>query len=281
MGNGSVPHTLCRLSPVEELEYTCLLKSTFTQASHDKGLQTWQTPATYPECLFCGRKYRWGVAFVECHMDPNISKATTGMKRVVVRSLSQPLVWGNRSYVEAHTCRFVSQRLVCWIPHLSLCAIAMVWKEAPCHFTSKPIKGLDDAMRKKMHNVFMSRWSAFHAPIHSAAFAMDKQFCQNWGRWMRESRRTCAPWWRIFLRLLGARISARWRLIHHVSGWCGLEAGVCQYRHDIKLHITLWNSTDNMVCTASFWRGEGWCSWCFHPRNDGASSSNLTWIETY
>jgi hypothetical protein len=32
-------------------------------------------------------------------------------------------------------------------------------------------------MRKKMHNVFMSRWSAFHAPIHSTAFAMDKQFC--------------------------------------------------------------------------------------------------------
>jgi hypothetical protein len=30
---------------------------------------------------------------------------------------------------------------------------------------------------KKMHNVFMIRWSAFHAPIHSAAFAMDKQFC--------------------------------------------------------------------------------------------------------
>ena len=25
----------------------------------------------------------------------------------------------------------------------------------------------------------MSRWSAFHAPIHSAAFAMDKQFCRR------------------------------------------------------------------------------------------------------
>ena len=34
-------------------------------------------------------------------------------------------------------------------------------------------------MRKKMHNVFMSRWSVFHAPIHSAAFAMDKQFCRR------------------------------------------------------------------------------------------------------
>ena len=41
-------------------------------------------------------------------------------------------------------------------------------------YYSKPIQGLDEAIRKKMHNVFMSRWSAFHAPIHSAAFAMDQ-----------------------------------------------------------------------------------------------------------
>jgi hypothetical protein len=30
----------------------------------------------------------------------------------------------------------------------------------------KFIKELDEAMRKKMHNVFMSRWSTFHDPIH-------------------------------------------------------------------------------------------------------------------
>jgi hypothetical protein len=29
------------------------------------------------------RAYRWGAAYVECHMDPNISKATTGNERVV------------------------------------------------------------------------------------------------------------------------------------------------------------------------------------------------------
>jgi hypothetical protein len=28
--------------------------------------------------------------------------------------------------------------------------------------------------------VFMSRWSAFHAPVHSAAFAMDRQFCRRY-----------------------------------------------------------------------------------------------------
>jgi hypothetical protein len=44
-------------------------------------------------------------------------------------------------------------------------------------YYSKPIKGLDEAMHNKMHNVFMSRWSAFHAPIHTATFATDKQFC--------------------------------------------------------------------------------------------------------
>jgi hypothetical protein len=34
-------------------------------------------------------------------------------------------------------------------------------------------------MVKKMHDVFMIRWSVFHAPIHSGAFATDKQFCRR------------------------------------------------------------------------------------------------------
>jgi hypothetical protein len=32
---------------------------------------------------------------------------------------------------------------------------------------SKPIKGLDETIHTKLHNVFMSRWSAFHASVHS------------------------------------------------------------------------------------------------------------------
>ena len=85
MGDGGVFHTPCAdfSRPVEELEYTCLLKSTFTEASHVRGFKTWQTPATYPECVFCGKMYRWGAAYVKCHMDPNISKTTTGNERVV------------------------------------------------------------------------------------------------------------------------------------------------------------------------------------------------------
>jgi len=85
MGDGGVFRTPCAdfCRPVEELEYTRLLKSTFTEASHVRGFKTWQTAATYPECVFCGKMYRWGAAYVECHMDPNISKATTGKERVV------------------------------------------------------------------------------------------------------------------------------------------------------------------------------------------------------
>jgi hypothetical protein len=42
MGDGGVFHTPCPdfSKPVEELEYRCLLKSTFTQASHDRGFKT-------------------------------------------------------------------------------------------------------------------------------------------------------------------------------------------------------------------------------------------------
>jgi hypothetical protein len=44
---------------------------------------------------------------------------------------------------------------------------------------SKPIKGLDETIHTKLNNVFMNRWSDFHAPVHSAAFAMDRQFCRR------------------------------------------------------------------------------------------------------
>jgi hypothetical protein len=33
--------------------------------------------------FFCGKMYRWGKAYVECHMDPNISIATTDKERVI------------------------------------------------------------------------------------------------------------------------------------------------------------------------------------------------------
>jgi len=62
-----------------------------------------------------------------------------------------------------------------------------------------------------------------------------------------------------------------WMLWHQIR--C-----VCQYLHDIKLHITLSNSSDNItqVCTASiWWQGEGGLSWCFHTRNDAVSSRNM------
>ena len=46
-------------------------------------------------------------------------------------------------------------------------------------YYSKPIKGLDETMCKKIHNVFMSRSSDLNSLIHSDAFAIDKQFCRR------------------------------------------------------------------------------------------------------
>ena len=62
MGEGRVSLTPCAdfYRPVEALEYTDLLRSTFTQSDHERGLKTWRTPATHPQCAFCGKKYRWG-----------------------------------------------------------------------------------------------------------------------------------------------------------------------------------------------------------------------------
>ncbi len=85
MGEGRVSLTICAdfYRPVEELEYTDLLRITFTQSDHERGFKTWRTPATHPQSAFCGKKYRWGKGEVECHMDPTITKASTGKERFV------------------------------------------------------------------------------------------------------------------------------------------------------------------------------------------------------
>jgi hypothetical protein len=38
---------------------------------------------------------------------------------------------------------------------------------------------LQEVIHTKLHNVFINRWSDFHAPVHSGAFAMDRQFCRR------------------------------------------------------------------------------------------------------
>ena len=43
---------------------------------------------------------------------------------------------------------------------------------------SEPIDGLPEPTRRKLHDLFMARWNAFHAPVHSACFIMDKAFCR-------------------------------------------------------------------------------------------------------
>jgi hypothetical protein len=42
---------------------------------------------------------------------------------------------------------------------------------------SEPIDGLPEPTRRKLHALFMARWNAFHVPVHSACFIMDKAFC--------------------------------------------------------------------------------------------------------
>ena len=69
--------------PVKDLVHKDLLASTFTQASHDRGIKTWRASVSYPQCVFCGNKFRYESFNVECHMDPNIGKATIGKERTV------------------------------------------------------------------------------------------------------------------------------------------------------------------------------------------------------
>jgi hypothetical protein len=52
---------------------------------------------------------------------------------------------------------------------------------------SKPIKGLDETILTKLYNVFMNRWSVFHAPVTQLLLPLTDNFVG--GTWMRSSRR--------------------------------------------------------------------------------------------
>ncbi len=116
-------------------------------------------------------------------------------------------------------------------------------------YYSKPIKGLDEAMRKKMHNVFMSRCSVFHVPIHSA-FAIDKQF---FPRQMDHGVKTDI--WSVmedFSKVHGVKdfnkMKSQYSLFVDALG----SKQVFQYVYHMRLWITVSIVTDNIVCVVSF-----------------------------
>ena len=51
--------------PVKDLVYKDLLTSTFTQASHDRGIKTWRVSASYPVCLLREQVSVW---IVQCRV---------------------------------------------------------------------------------------------------------------------------------------------------------------------------------------------------------------------
>ena len=72
--------------PVNDLVYTDLLTSTFTQGSHDRGIKTWRASASYPQCVFCGNKFRYEVFNVECQWTPTLEKQQSVRKGLLQRA---------------------------------------------------------------------------------------------------------------------------------------------------------------------------------------------------
>jgi hypothetical protein len=110
------------------------------------------------------------------------------------------------------------------------------------------MKELDEEMWKKMHNVFMNRWSTFHVPIHSDAFAMDKQFCRRGmdegikkDIWSVMEDFSKAPGGKDF-----SKMKAQYTMFVDAVASKEVCVGICMTFH---LRITLSNSTDNTVCT--------------------------------
>jgi hypothetical protein len=97
----------------------------------------------------------------------------------------------------------------------------------------------------------MIRWSYFHAPLHSLAFAIDKQFCR---REMDEGIKKDI--WSVmedFSKTPGDKDFSKLKVqnVMFVDAVVSKQmcVSICMTLH---LRITLSNSTDNTVCTVSF-----------------------------
>ncbi len=82
-----------------------LLTSTFTLVSHERGIKTSCVPPTYPECVYCVKRYRYERFNVECHMDPNIGKSTDRERTVAPCKESLPTSCGphRKRFLEVQT----------------------------------------------------------------------------------------------------------------------------------------------------------------------------------
>ena len=91
MGYGGVSFTPCAnfYRPVKELEYTDLLRRTFTQSDSRKGIRNLSDSGNSPSVCFLFQKVsvgrvRWNVK------DPTITKATTDKERLVSECAESP-----------------------------------------------------------------------------------------------------------------------------------------------------------------------------------------------
>ena len=117
-------------------------------------------------------------------------------------------------------------------------------------YYSKPIKGLDEVIHKKIHNVFMSRCSVFHAPIHSAAFVMDKQFCRR-----AMDHGVKKDIWSVmedFSKAPGGQDLTKLKSQYSMFVDALVSNQVFQYVYHMRLWMTVSIVTDNIVYVVSF-----------------------------
>ena len=63
-----------------------VLTITFTQVSHDRGIKTWCTSVSYPQCVFYGNKFRYETFNVECQWTPTLEKQQSVRKELLQRA---------------------------------------------------------------------------------------------------------------------------------------------------------------------------------------------------
>jgi hypothetical protein len=129
--------------------------------SHDRGIKTWRASVSYPQCVFCGNKFRYEVFNAECHTDPDIGKEKIGKERTVgTYKESLPTSCG------PHRNRFleVSAEICSWPATKKLC-FQKIHRQNATWFYSTLLNLLRVKTRVRSYNLYATHFLSYPSQI--------------------------------------------------------------------------------------------------------------------
>jgi hypothetical protein len=93
---------------------------------------------------------------------------------------------------------------------------------------NKPIDGMEEDDREKMHDLFLARWTYFHEPIFTAAYFLDPEFIRGNGSDEEEGE------FRLVLRTMCLAPGCTFTPAQMVAQWAALQTAIAVQSHGMN-----------------------------------------------